>query len=329
VNRLANFLLGTAMMAVSFTLHAEEPDLSQLQQSLQAEQKRIEALTKMAEQAAANQQELKSLQQQNQQLTAAVTQLHEQIQVAEGRATNAEAERDQLRTEVANLRQQAAAATEDARQSLAALVTRIKELNDAAVQQASAATTPDPVLVEAPKPPVKQQVLARNAATAPAPKPSEPVQTAAVESEHVDERAVLGGRPTVLSFADLPQDRRQEARSIIASLHSTTDARGLITTIPGDLLFAPSSDLIEPAAHSALDKVAKLITLLHNRNVLVIGHSGSRGATASHRTLSADQAAAVRQYLIDQGKIQERRLSASGAGDSQPGGSMVEVVILN
>jgi flagellar motor protein MotB len=98
----------------------------------------------------------------------------------------------------------------------------------------------------------------------------------------------------VLSFEDLPQDRRQEARTIIASLHSTTDARGLITTIPGDLLFAPSSDLIEPAAHSALDKVAKLITLLHNRNVLVIGHSGSRGATASHRTLSADQAAAVR-----------------------------------
>jgi multiple sugar transport system substrate-binding protein len=193
VNKLAHFLLGTAMMAVPSTLHAEEPDLSQLQQSLQAEQKHIEALGKLAEQAAANQQELKSLQQENQQLTAAVAQLHEQIQLAEGRAANAEAERDQLRTELANVRQQAAAETEGARQSLAALVTRIKELNDAAGQQASAARTPEPVLVEAPKPPLKHQVLARKAATATAPKPVEPVLTAAIESENVDERAVLGG----------------------------------------------------------------------------------------------------------------------------------------
>jgi flagellar motor protein MotB len=319
VNKLVNFLLGTAMMAVPFTVHAEVPDVSQLQQALQAEQKRIEALAKMAEQAAANQQELKNLQQQNQQLTAAVAQLHEQMQVAEGRAANAEAERDQLRTEVANLRQQAAAATDDARQSLAMLVTRIKELNDAASQQASAATTPEPVLVEAPKPAVKHEAPASKAATATAPKPVEPVQTAAVESEHADERAVLGGRPVALTFEDLPQDRRREARTIIASLHSTTDERGLITTIPGDLLFAPGSSLIEPAAHSALDRVARLIALAPNRNVLIVGHSVDQNQ-------ATNQAIAVRQYLIDS-KIPARRLTTEG--DNQLGPARVEVVILN
>jgi peptidoglycan hydrolase CwlO-like protein len=63
-------------------------------------------LAKLAERAQAGQQQIAALQQENQQLRADIVRLLEWVQVAEGRAANAEAERDQLRTELDKLREQ-------------------------------------------------------------------------------------------------------------------------------------------------------------------------------------------------------------------------------
>jgi hypothetical protein len=212
MNKLANFLIGGALaggcLGPAFPGMAEDqagtPDLGALQQSLAAEQKRIEELAQLAERAAADQQQLGNLQRENQQLRGELAKLHEQVQVAEGRANDAEAERDQLRGELGKLREQAAAAAEDASRSLVTVVSRIKDLDAVAATQPAAGQIepaappqqPAPPVVAPPSQPAKRPThVAKNAApaAAPAPKaqPEQEVKTAAIEAEHTDQRAVL------------------------------------------------------------------------------------------------------------------------------------------
>jgi hypothetical protein len=247
---LISLLIGAALLALPLTVQAEEPssvpDLSELQRSLAAERRRIDELAKVTARAeSSGQQQLTALREENQQLRAEVARLHEQIQVSEGRAALAEAERDQLRGDLAKLREVTATAAEDARRSLVSVVSRIKDLNDAAARRATPeasqpqaeqkAAAPEPPV---PKPEPETKRLAR-AKTAPARREPEQVETASatppeIGDAHRDERAVLGGRPAALSFANLPADKRQQIRELLTELHSGMDEHGLITTVPSD-----------------------------------------------------------------------------------------------
>jgi outer membrane protein OmpA-like peptidoglycan-associated protein len=359
MKKLAHILIGGALaggcLGPSFPGMAEDqagtPDLGALQQSLAAEQKRIEELAQLAERAAADEQQLGNLQRKNQQLRDELAKLHEQVQVAEGRANNAEAERDQLRGELGKLRELAAAAAEDASRNLVTVVSRIKDLNAVAETQLAAGQTepaappqqPAPPVVAPPSQPAKKPThVAKTAApaVAPAPKaqPEQEVKTAAIEAEHTDQRAVLGGRPAALSFGNLPTEKRQQIRTLLAVLHASMDERGLVTTVPADALFAPGSDQLQPDPRGTLSKVGQLLKLYGNRKVMIIGHTDGFGAATYNQHLSERQAAAVRQFLIDHSGAIPTLLTAEGMGDSRPVASKaegrnatrrVEVVILN
>ena len=63
------------------------------------------------------------------------------------------------------------------------------------------------------------------------------------EGAHLDQRAILGGRPAVFPvLADLPPEKRQHVQGLLADLPSKLEERGLMTTVPGELLFTVGGD---------------------------------------------------------------------------------------
>ena len=167
-----------------------------------------------------------------------------------------------------------------------------------------------------------------------------PTLPAGGEGAHLDERAILGGRPAVFTLADLPPDRRQQVQGLLADLHSNLDERGLMTTVRGELLFAVGSDQVQPSAYDSLAKVADLISMYENKQVLIIGHSDAMGDAESNRQLSKRRADLVKQIFVENFDLPANRLATEGAGETRPIASnttsdgrranrRVEVLILN
>ena len=114
-----------------------------------------------------------------------------------------------------------------------------------------------------------------------------------------------------------------------------------MTTVPGELLFAEGSDQVQTAAaYDTLAKVAELIGMYDDRQVLIIGHSDARGDAARNRQLSERRAERVKQILVNSFEIEADRLSTEGRGDTLPIASnatpegrranrRVEVLVLN
>jgi len=88
--------------------------------------------------------------------------------------------------------------------------------------------------------------------------------------------------------------------------------------IGGAIRFLPGLAVLEPDSFTLLDEVASLM-MAHPEitRLRVEGHSDSRGSAQSNLLLSADQAAAVREYLEDWGVAAER-LQSVGYGESRP-----------
>ena len=129
-------------------------------------------------------------------------------------------------------------------------------------------------------------------------------------------------------------------QGLLADLPSKLEERGLMTTVPGELLFTVGSDAVQVGAYDTLAKVAELIGMYDNRQVLIIGHSDAMGDPARNRQLSERRAERVKQILVNYFEIAADRLSTEGLGDTLPIASnatpqgrranrRVEVLILN
>jgi outer membrane protein OmpA-like peptidoglycan-associated protein len=103
----------------------------------------------------------------------------------------------------------------------------------------------------------------------------------AEEGAHLDQRGILGGRPDVFPIlADLPREKRQHVQGLLADLPSKLEERGLMTTVPGELLFAVNSEEVQVGAYHTLAKIAELIGVYDNRQVLIVAHSDAGGSGA-------------------------------------------------
>jgi outer membrane protein OmpA-like peptidoglycan-associated protein len=161
-----------------------------------------------------------------------------------------------------------------------------------------------------------------------------------VEGAHLDERGILGGVPAVLTLADLPLEKRQHMQGLLTNLQSKLDARGLMTTVPGEVLFSAGSNEVQEGAYDTLAKVAELIDMYGSRQVLIIGHSDAVGDAERNRYLSELRAERVKQIFVDYFELAPDRLSTEGLGEARPIASnatpqgrsanrRVEVLILN
>lgn len=81
--------------------------------------------------------------------------------------------------------------------------------------------------------------------------------------------------------------------------------------------FAGNSPQIFPATRQSLDIVADVLAGDPGTQIIIEGHTDSRGDPQTNRELSQQRAEAVRRYFILRG-IAPERLEAKGFGDSAP-----------
>ena len=253
---------------------------------------------------------------------AAVTERLERTQVANG----------QLEREVAELSEAAGTATDVARQNLIAVENRIRELNEAlaAIGPAAGPFETDPAFIAEPDAPAAGEqadveapasaAAAENVGVTPARQDAEP-GPAEADLERIKTASAINpsddGEGAGM-LADLPLEKRLHVQGLVADLDSKLDQQGLMTTVPGELLFAVNSDEVQDSAHDTLGKVAELISMYDDREVLIIGHSDAVGDAAYNKQLSERRAGLVKQFFIDNFEVEEDRLATQGWGESRP-----------
>jgi outer membrane protein OmpA-like peptidoglycan-associated protein len=145
-----------------------------------------------------------------------------------------------------------------------------------------------------------------------------------------DERASNKLATTDLRAANAAKDReldieksgRREAESKLAGalkdLATREEARGLVITLSGSVLFASGKDEILQTARAQLDQVAEALKAQSSaRKIVVEGHTDNQGSDSTNVPLSLSRAAAVRSYLISRG-VDASKVTAVGLGSSRP-----------
>jgi len=113
------------------------------------------------------------------------------------------------------------------------------------------------------------------------------------------------------------QEMRARLLQQLNSVLATRDtARGLIANM-SDVLFKSGSYELMPGARERLAKVSGIVLAYQGLRLAVEGHTDSVGTDEYNRKLSEQRAAAVRDYLVQQG-IESDVISAAGFGKSEP-----------
>lgn len=96
------------------------------------------------------------------------------------------------------------------------------------------------------------------------------------------------------------------------------ESRGYVITLSGSVLFAPGKSELMQTAERRLTQVADALKKQgDDANIVIEGHTDSRGSSSYNEQLSLDRAKSVQTYLLSQG-IDAGRLSAIGAGENDP-----------
>lgn len=102
----------------------------------------------------------------------------------------------------------------------------------------------------------------------------------------------------------------------LKALQARETERGLVLTL-GDVLFDTDRETLKPGAEKTLDRLAAFLADHPDRELLIEGHTDSRGTDAYNLDLSDRRADAVRAALVSRG-IDPARLEAHGLGESYP-----------
>lgn len=98
----------------------------------------------------------------------------------------------------------------------------------------------------------------------------------------------------------------------------TKEARGMVITLSGSVLFASNESTLLPAAMLKLNEVADaLIKGNPDSNITVEGHTDSQGQRQYNMDLGRKRAEAVREQLVTRG-VASDRIKAVGVGPDRP-----------
>jgi outer membrane protein OmpA-like peptidoglycan-associated protein len=116
-------------------------------------------------------------------------------------------------------------------------------------------------------------------------------------------------------------EAEKRAAAALASLQEIAkvkeEARGVVITLSGSVLFATGKSDLLPIAKEKLDQVAKALVGQGFKAIVVQGYTDSRGNATDNQTLSLKRAQSVRDYLTTQ-SIPADKITAEGLGASKP-----------
>ena len=114
--------------------------------------------------------------------------------------------------------------------------------------------------------------------------------------------------------------RAQQAMTEVARLAQVRqEARGVVITLSGQVLFVTNQAQLLPAAQASLDGVATALKQAapDAGRVTIEGHSDSTGQRSYNLDLSRRRAEAVRAYLVDRG-VRSELFAVQGVGPDRP-----------
>jgi outer membrane protein OmpA-like peptidoglycan-associated protein len=116
--------------------------------------------------------------------------------------------------------------------------------------------------------------------------------------------------------ADARAARAMESLNKIAQVKE--EARGMVITLSGQVLFVTGKSELLPAAQDQLDQVAKALKDQGEVKPMVVeGYTDSVGTDSSNLTLSKNRAEAVRSYLVSKG-VPSDKITSVGKGKANP-----------
>lgn len=147
-----------------------------------------------------------------------------------------------------------------------------------------------------------------------------PLANRVIKTEPESRPQAERNQPTQLSALadDVSGNQHLQAEALLAELNARQSDRGLTVTVPGTILFAVNSDKIEPDAHDTLAKVAELVSLYGDKEVVIVGHTDAVGDDVYNQKLSERRADLVKDYFVNEFKVDNDRLSAEGQGETRP-----------
>ncbi len=118
------------------------------------------------------------------------------------------------------------------------------------------------------------------------------------------------------------KEAREEAEKRFNELNSALiqvkkDARGTIISM-SDILFAVGKADLTVDLKTSLAKIAGILTIYKDANVVVEGHTDNQGTADFNQKLSEKRASNVMDFLVNPGGIDAKRLSSVGYGFTKP-----------
>ena len=115
------------------------------------------------------------------------------------------------------------------------------------------------------------------------------------------------------------EKRAAQAAADLAKIASVKqEARGMVITLSGAVLFETAKWTLIGTAQTKLNEVADALTKQDKDSTMVVeGYTDSQGAAAMNQELSQKRADSVRTYLISRG-IASDRITSKGLGPASP-----------
>jgi outer membrane protein OmpA-like peptidoglycan-associated protein len=128
--------------------------------------------------------------------------------------------------------------------------------------------------------------------------------------------AVIGGAAGAVIGHQMDQQAKELDQSIPGAKVERV-GEGIQVTFDSGLLFDFDSDRIRSDAAANLQELARSLTKFPDSDLLIVGHTDSRGDDAYNQNLSQRRSNSASAYLQAQG-VPATRIRTSGRGESEP-----------
>lgn len=128
--------------------------------------------------------------------------------------------------------------------------------------------------------------------------------------------AVVGGTLGAVIGHQMDQQAKQIEQQVVGATVERV-GEGIQVTFASGLLFDTESSTIKADAATNLRNLARSLNEYPGSDLLIVGHTDSRGEDTYNQTLSDRRATATADYLVSQG-VTRTRLRTSGRGEVEP-----------
>ena len=141
-------------------------------------------------------------------------------------------------------------------------------------------------------------------------------QQLAEQAQQAQQQAQQAEQARVQVEQQAQQERARLLEQLNNVLQTQETARGLVSRMP-DVLFATNQATLRPEAKIRLAKVAGIIMAYPDLKLEIDGFTDNTGTAQYNEGLSQERAAAVRDFLVNQG-VQGNNVMTRGFGESEP-----------